>query len=181
MVKPVNTSRSNPLNSPTSATKADSRLYLQDSELDQGHKLLRLASRQLKLRATHAAKTDLTSFEMDILIEVFETDNLDVSTLRESLDAPRQSLARHLNYLEEKQLVKRENCKKDGRRRILTLTESGRKLTQDAARGWRELLMEIYSEAGPEDVSAMRRILKLMVQKKTKTSIKNTSGTCEIK
>ncbi|MEM6627197.1 MAG: MarR family transcriptional regulator [Pseudomonadota bacterium] len=140
---------------------ADGRLYLREAELDLGAELLRAAARRLIRRARNAAGAkDLLDAELDIVIELLNAEGIDVSEMRARLDAPKQSLARNLKSLENKGFIARRPCPKDGRRRLLSLTEIGRDLASRAAAGWREALLDAYKAAGPESVAGARSLLQ---------------------
>ncbi|MBB34386.1 MAG: MarR family transcriptional regulator [Hirschia sp.] len=145
------------------AGAADARLYLRESELDQGARLLRAAWRNLRARAAEAAgDIDLTESELDILIELINLDNADVTTLRTQMNMPKQSMTRHLQSLEDKALLVRKRCVRDGRRRLLALTAEGARIATRAAEGWRDAMSSAYMAAGPEDVASTRRLLAML-------------------
>ena len=143
----------------TARITSEPRLYLKDSELDQGAHLLRSAFRRLRDKAHEAADCPLGEGELDILVELFISGDLPVNALRDAIGAPKQSLARRLNDLQERDLVERAKCHQDGRRRIVRLTESGRTIAERAASGWRNALSIAYKAAGPERVNNMRILL----------------------
>lgn len=148
-----------------SSGAADARLYLRETELDQGARLLRAAWRNLHAQAVEAASdAGLIEAEIDILIELLGLENEDVTSLRERMGAPKQSMARHLQSLEDKGLIARRRCPRDGRRRILTLSPEGEKIASRAAEGWRRAMARAYLAAGPEDVADARRLLALLAE-----------------
>ena len=157
------------MNSPSSNTASrgapNTRLYLRETELDEGAALLRAAFRKLCACAQSAAgDTGLLDAELDILIELSDLEGCDVTTLRDRLETPKQSLARNLNNLETKGLIARRKCDRDGRRRLLALTQEGRTIAQKAADGWRNLLAEAFRMAGPDDVLSARRLLTFVAE-----------------
>ncbi len=142
------------------AVGVDARLYLRESELDQGASLIKNAARALRQNAIrHASGANLLEAELDTLIELFEAEGCDVTELRERMDAPKQSLTRNLNALEQKNFIERRLCKQDGRKRRLYLTSNGRELATAMAEGWREILLSAFRACGPETVSNARRLL----------------------
>ncbi len=140
------------------------RLYLRESELDQGAQLLRKTSRNLRELARLAAQPcDLLDAELDVLIELFSTEGCDVSALRKQMGAAKQSLNRNLTALESKGLIRRDVSSADRRRRALRLTDEGRRIASDAAEGWRTALRDAYRTVGPEDVAATRRLIATLL------------------
>ena len=89
--------------------------------------------------------------------------------LRQRLLAPKQSLARHLNDLETSGLLERQIDGEDRRRRIVSLTENGRALTERATERRRKALREAFLDAGPEAVAGARRVLQDLVSAKDRT------------
>ena len=142
---------------------ADARLYLRESELDQGARLVRAAYRALRNEALKNAEgSDLSEPEIDILVELLGRTDEDVTSLRNAMGTPKQSMARHLQSLEDKGLLMRKRCPKDGRRRVLILTDQGRDIASQAADGWRRLMAAAYVAVGPEDVANTRRLLAML-------------------
>lgn len=143
------------------------RLYLRDQELDQSAALIRAASRMLaELVETSGAPASLSAPELEILQEIYDRGPLDVGDLRHRLLAPKQSLARHLNDLEAAELIERRVDSGDRRRRIVSLSEKGRVLTQSATERRRQALREAFLEAGPEAVAGARRVLQELLSAK---------------
>lgn len=172
MIKPVNQSQSvNPrslgANGPNQS--ADPRLYLRDSELDQAAALVRRAARNLRESAIKTAgNANIIDAAIDVLIEISSMEGCDVAQLRAHMQAPKQSLNRNLNILEENGLIKRTPCPRDARRRRLMLSEDGKKLVEDAANGWRALLLDAFRKAGPDNVSSARNVLFELAKSSTR-------------
>jgi DNA-binding MarR family transcriptional regulator len=156
---PVN--RPQPAPPPASApASADARLYLRDQELNEGAAVIRAAARKLAwLVEIAGAGSNLSGPELDILQEVFDRGPLDVGDLRARLAAPKQSLARNLNQLEERKLVTRETDPKDRRRRLVTLTPEGMTFAREATERRRSALRQAFLAGGPEAVAGARRVL----------------------
>lgn len=156
------------VNRPQTAEPAEDaavpRLYLRDQELNQSAALIRAAARRLaEMVETSGAPASLSAPELEILQEIFDRGPLDVGELRHRLLAPKQSLARHLNDLETGGLLERRVDPGDRRRRIVSLTETGRVLTESATERRRQALREAFLEAGPEAVAGARRVLQDLV------------------
>jgi len=153
-----------PVNRPQIASQppagADGRLYLRDSELDQGAALIRAAARRLeRLSDPVAGAEGLSQAEAAILIELFDSGPLEVGELQFRLGAPKQTLARRLNTLEAKGMVRRTTSESDRRRRLVALTETSGEAARKATERRRAALREAFLSAGPEAVSGARRML----------------------
>lgn len=161
---PVNRPLSHSPSPSPSPAEADGRLYLRDQDLDQGAALIRAAARRLAHLAQSALASgvetpEFSASELDILMEVFDRGGLDVTELRDRLDSPKQSMARHLNELEERGLIARHPHPRDRRRRLVTLTDAGRRFAARATELRRLALREAFLSAGPEAVTGARRVL----------------------
>ena len=96
---------------------------------------------------------------LDVLIELSSMEGCDIAQLRTHMQAPKQSMNRNLNNLVGQGLVRRAICPRDARRRRLYLTEDGKELVDQAASGWRALLLDAFRKAGPDNVSSARKVL----------------------
>ncbi len=153
---PVN--RPQPTSQP--AASADGRLYLRDQDLDHGAALIRAAARHLAHLAGGASASDgLSAPELDILLEIHDRGPMDVTELRNRLDAPKQSMARNLNTLENRNLVVRQTGHQDRRRRLVTLTSEGMTFAREATEKRRAAMREAFLTAGPDAVNGARRVL----------------------
>ncbi len=164
MAMPVN--RPQPAPAPAGAPSAgppsagDGRLYLRDQDLNESAAVIRAAARRLdQLVESAGAPASLSGPEIEILQEIFDRGAMDVGDLRSRLAAPKQSLARNLNQLEARNLVKRETDTRDKRRRLVTLTAEGMSFTRDATERRRNALRQAFLSAGPEAVASARRVL----------------------
>lgn len=161
VIRPVNQSMSRPVSRGAGNSAEESRLYLRESDLDQGASLIRQSARKIRyLVGNIAEEAGILEAELDTLIELYEMEGCDISELRKHMNAPKQSLARNLNALEKKDFIKRTPCPKDGRRRLLYITDSGKSLVSRAAEGWREVLLKAYKASGPETVIHAKKLLQ---------------------
>lgn len=173
---PVNRPLSQSASHAPSPAEADGRLYLRDQDLDQGAALIRAAARRLAHLAQSAVVSgaespELSAPELDILMEVFDRGGLDVTELRERLDSPKQSMARHLNELEERGLIGRAPSARDRRRRLVTLTDAGQRFAARATELRRLALREAFLSAGPEAVTGARRVLSELTRSRIEPGI----------
>ena len=158
---PVN--RPHPVSPPPAS--ADGRLYLRDQDLNEGAAAIRAAARKLsQLVESVGAAANLSAPELDVLQEIFDQGPLDVGELRTRLGAPKQSLARNLNQLEARALVKRETDPEDRRRRLVKLTPEGLTFTREATERRRTALRQAFLSAGPDAVTGARRMLSELLR-----------------
>lgn len=162
---PVNRPQSFPPPPANAAASADGRLYLRDQDLNEGAALIRAAARRLaSVVETAGAAANLSPPEMEILQEIFDRGPMDVGDLRARLAAPKQSLARNLNQLETRALVKRETDPRDRRRRLVSLTTEGLSFTSEATERRRTALRQAFAASGPDAVGGARRVLSELLR-----------------
>ena len=167
---PVNRPLSAPIAPTVTASGGDGRLYLRDQDLNEGAALIRAAARRLAdLAETAGAAASISSPEMDVLQEVFDLGAMDVGDLRARLGAPKQSLARNLNQLEERGFVTRETDPADRRRRLVTLTPAGMTFAREATERRRTALRQAFLSAGPDAVTGARRMLSDLTRTRGET------------
>jgi DNA-binding MarR family transcriptional regulator len=149
-----------PLSTSVPSPESDGRLYLRDSELDQGAALIRAAARRLSAVSNPApGSAPIQDGAHDILMEIFDLGPQDVSGLRTRLNIPKQTLARYLNELEARGLIARERDRLDGRRRRIHLTPEGEAMTRRGAETRRATMREVFLLCGPDAVTGARRVL----------------------
>jgi DNA-binding MarR family transcriptional regulator len=154
-----------PHTAPPPPASADGRLYLRDQDLNEGAAVIRAAARKLsQLVESVGAAANLSAPELDVLQEIFDQGPLDVGELRTRLGAPKQSLARNLNQLEARGLVKRETDPEDRRRRLVKLTPEGLAFTREATERRRTALRQAFLSAGPDAVTGARRMLSELLR-----------------
>jgi DNA-binding MarR family transcriptional regulator len=162
---PVNRPHTAPPPPASSQAGADGRLYLRDQDLNEGAAVIRAAARKLsQLVESVGAAANLSAPELDVLQEIFDQGPLDVGELRTRLGAPKQSLARNLNQLEARLLVKRETDPDDRRRRLVKLTPEGLAFTREATERRRTALRQAFLSAGPDAVTGARRMLSELLR-----------------
>ncbi|HEX5006881.1 MAG TPA: MarR family transcriptional regulator [Hyphomonadaceae bacterium] len=150
---------------PPPPASADGRLYLRDQDLNEGAAVIRAAARKLsQLVESVGAAANLSAPELDVLQEIFDQGPLDVGELRTRLGAPKQSLARNLNQLEARALIKRETDPEDRRRRLVKLTSEGLTFTREATERRRTALRQAFLSAGPDAVTGARRMLSELLR-----------------
>ncbi len=162
---PVNRPQPIPPPPVNTSAGADGRLYLRDQDLNEGAALIRAGARRLaQLVESAGVPASLSAPEMEILQEIFDRGPMDVGDLRSRLASPKQSLARNLNQLEARSLVKREMDPRDRRRRLVTLTQDGMTFASEATERRRNALRQAFASSGPEDVAGARRVLSELLR-----------------
>ncbi|MEZ5938112.1 MAG: MarR family transcriptional regulator [Hyphomonadaceae bacterium] len=106
---------------------------------------------------------------MEIVQEIFDRGSMDVGELRSRLGAPKQTLARHLNDLEARGLLKRTTDVKDRRRRLVTLTQEGETFAYAQTQQRRAAIRRAFLSAGPEAVAGARGVLSAIIQDDSQT------------
>lgn len=162
---PVNRPQTIPPPPVNTSPGADGRLYLRDQDLNEGAAIIRAAARRLaQLVESAGIPASLSAPEMEILQEIFDRGPMDVGDLRARLASPKQSLARNLNQLEARALVKREMDPRDRRRRLVTLTQEGMTFASEATERRRNALRQAFASSGPEAVAGARRVLSELLR-----------------
>jgi DNA-binding MarR family transcriptional regulator len=97
--------------------------------LELGHRLPAALNRGLQ------AGSELSLPDFDVLVALSETDadRLRVSELAAALGWERSRLSHHLNRMQARDLVAREECADDGRGAFAVLTDTGRATIRQAA------------------------------------------------
>jgi DNA-binding MarR family transcriptional regulator len=154
-----------PQPAPQPPAGADGRLYLRDQDLNEGAAVIRAAARKLaELVESAGVQAGLSAPELEILQEIFDRGPMDVGDLRTRLVAPKQSLARNLNQLEARNMLKRETDPGDRRRRLVTLTTEGMAFSSQATERRRAALRQAFLSSGPEAVAGVRRVLSELLR-----------------
>lgn len=138
----------------------EARLYLKEEELDRAVELVFTATRRFWRAAEGPlAQRGLGPAHYRALAAIRRDEGQPVSTLRETLDVTKQSLARVLSELEQEGFIERAPGRTDKRQRLLILTEEGRAAERDASAALRERLAHIFRAAGADAVSGARIVL----------------------
>jgi DNA-binding MarR family transcriptional regulator len=95
------------------------------------------ARKLTRLYDEHLAVFGLTIGQFGILTMMATTDRAPLQELADALDLDQSALSRGLAPLEREGLVYSMADPTDGRRRVLSLTESGLRRLSDAAAGWK--------------------------------------------
>jgi DNA-binding MarR family transcriptional regulator len=155
-----------------------------------GAALLFLREEQIRLAQDlmFFAYRDFTAAADDILDEIalgrahhralhFISRNpgMTVGELLGILRITKQSLARVLNELVSKGLVKQSPGRQDRRQRLLTLTQEGQSLERRLFERQRELVARAYREAGGPAVEGFGRVMRAIMDPAARAVIDRTS------
>ncbi|MCM5552119.1 MarR family winged helix-turn-helix transcriptional regulator [Pleomorphomonas sp. NRK KF1] len=120
--------------------------------------LLRTAARKTTaIYDRHLAEVGLTLAQYKLLKKIDRAGELSISELAAACDLDRSTIGRNAQVLEKHELVEETSCG-DGRRCMLTLTETGRSRLAAAAPLWQTAQAEIEAALGPEQIKAITAI-----------------------
>ena len=104
-------------------------------------------------------KTPYSLTEARVIFELAQRRETDVADLRRSLDVDAGYLSRTLSRFESDRLIAKERSASDGRRSVITLTRSGRKVFETLNRRSAEENQQLIASLSDED---QRRLLAAM-------------------
>jgi DNA-binding MarR family transcriptional regulator len=161
----VNTTRQNFVR-PAPASLSGQRLYLREEELDSGVARF-LDSATVMKDATLEVRTkhDLTWTGAHMLATLVRAPT-GVAALASRLGVTKQSAIKTAGDLAGRGLLTRHTDSRDGRRRPLTLTQSGHDIAREIASAMRALLANAYRQAGGEAVSGSDAVLAALTTRK---------------
>lgn len=143
----------------------DPRLFLTDQELDRSAGLLISGADELMRVAESSRKSiGLSKPELQILMAIRYRPGQSISQLRTHLGMTTPTFARLLGQLDARGLIARQKEGSDGRRRRLSLSDAGTKLTEPMANEVRERLRLAFRASGPEAVSGARTLLEALLK-----------------
>ncbi|MCC7281418.1 MAG: MarR family transcriptional regulator [Acetobacteraceae bacterium] len=136
-------------------------LYLREEEIRLGMELLFFGYRGFTAGPDAVLeKVGLGRAHHRALYFIGRNPGLSVSDLLSILGITKQSLARVLKALQQEGFVAITRGPRDGRQRLLRLTEKGAGLEREAFEAQRATLARAYREAGPAAVDGFRRVLR---------------------
>jgi DNA-binding MarR family transcriptional regulator len=139
---------------------SEARLYLREDELDRALVAFSRAMVALRNAATNELERQkIGEADLRALQELRRDPGLSPTQLGQRLGVVKQSLARTIDGMVQKGLVRRAAGERDARERRLYLTENGAVVEQAVSSVVRERLASAFRQAGPEAVLATRRVL----------------------
>lgn len=142
------------------ALRAQPLLHLRDDVLDEGAGAILAAAALLEAAAAPGfADAGLTPTHARVLAAVRRSAGIGVGALGRAVGLAKQTLAPVLVELETRGLIVRERSPRDGRERLVMLTEAGRAATEAAVRAQRASLRLAYRAAGPAAVASAMQLL----------------------
>lgn len=117
--------------------------------------LLRTAARKTTaIYDRHLAAVELTLAQYRLLKKINRAGKLSITELATLCDLDRSTVGRNVQVLERHELVAETNCG-DGRRSMLSLTETGRQRLIAAMPLWQAAQTEIEATLGPDKIAAI--------------------------
>jgi DNA-binding MarR family transcriptional regulator len=142
------------------ALRAQPLLHLRDDVLDEGAGAILAAAGLLEAAAAPAfAAAGLTPTHARVLTAVRRAGAITVMALGRAVGLAKQTLAPALAELETRGLIARQRSPRDGRERVVVLTDAGRTATDAAVRAQRARLRIAYRAAGPAAVASAIQLL----------------------
>ena len=132
---------------------------------------MRKANRQIsRFYDAHLEPAGLRLTQFLTLAALNEVGSTPVNALAERLDIERTAMGKMVGFLERDGLVGIRPSPTDGRSRVIELTETGRRLHDEAAPLWQEAQRQFAQLNGADNVAALRAALSSMVVGATRAS-----------
>ena len=132
---------------------------------------MRKANRQIsRFYDAHLEPAGLRLTQFLTLAALNEVGSTPVNALAERLDIERTAMGKMVGFLERDGLVGIRPSPTDGRSRVIELTETGRRLHDEAAPLWQEAQRQFAQLNGADNVAALRAALSSMVVDATRAS-----------
>ena len=117
--------------------------------------LLRTAARKTTaIYDHHLAAVELTLAQYRLLKRINRTGKLSITELASLCDLDRSTVGRNVQVLVRHELVEETSCG-DGRRSMLSLSETGRQRLAAAVPLWHAAQTEIEATLGPDKIAAI--------------------------
>jgi len=117
--------------------------------------LLRTAARKTTaIYDRHLAAVELTLAQYRLLKRINRTGKLSITELASLCDLDRSTVGRNVQVLVRHELVEETSCG-DGRRSMLSLSETGRQRLAAAVPLWHAAQTEIEATLGPDRIAAI--------------------------
>ena len=101
------------------------------------------------------AASRLTATQLPILVGLASAGDLSVSALADALSLDRTTLARNVQLLQERGLVRTSESEEDRRLRIVSLTLEGSRVLSVALAGWEQMQGVVEERFGRERLTAL--------------------------
>ena len=147
----------------TNARVADPRLFLRDEELDRALNLLlntNFVLSETSMLAQTKSGLDRNSFTLLLLLR--STPRIGVTDARKILGLTQPTFARLMAKLEKNSLISKISGKKDGRKRLLSLSKQGEAVIAPATQAMRDAIRRAWRSVGPETVAGTMTALEAL-------------------
>ena len=133
---------------------------LREEDLHQAIQLLFFAYRDFTARADAVlAKQNFGRAHHRVIYFVGRHPGITVSDLLDILGITKQSLSRVLSQLVRENYIVQKRGPRDGRQRLLQLTDKGHALERDLTAEQRTRIASAYKDAGPAATEGFRRVM----------------------
>ena len=147
----------------TNARVADPRLFLRDEELDRALNLLlntNFVLSETSMLAQTKSGLDRNSFTLLLLLR--STPRIGVTDARKILGLTQPTFARLMAKLEKNSLISKISGKKNGRKRLLSLSKQGEAVIAPATKAMRDAIRRAWRSVGPETVAGSMTALEAL-------------------
>ncbi len=150
-------------------------LFLRDEDLREGIELLFFAYRDFTARPDSILEEfGFGRAHHRVIYFVGRNPGITVKELLAILKITKQSLARVLRQLVQKEFIEQRQGTRDRRQRLLYLTRDGAELERRLSEDQRERIARAYREAGADAVAGYRRVLTGMVDEADRARLNRT-------
>jgi DNA-binding MarR family transcriptional regulator len=157
----VNTQRPN-FSRQAAPSLSGQRLYLREEELDAGLAMIFDANNAIKSATLATCETNGLNWTQARALATLLRLSLGVKDLSDSLGVTKQAAIKTAEDLEGRGLITRSLDAKDGRRRMLILTECGETIARQVATAMRATLGHAYRTAGGDAVAGCDAVLSAL-------------------
>jgi len=161
----------------TDVNSGPNPLFLRDEDLREGIELLFFAYRDFTARPDAIlADYGFGRAHHRVIYFVGRHPGITVKELLGILKITKQSLARVLRQLVEKDFIEQRQGTEDRRHRLLVLTDKGAELERRLTEDQRQRIARAYREAGAQAVAGYRRVLTGMVDDEDRDRLRRPRG-----
>ncbi|MGR4001226.1 MAG: MarR family transcriptional regulator [Alphaproteobacteria bacterium] len=151
-----------------------SPLFLREDELRLSVSLLQAAAQNINTsQAQLLEKYNIGPAQQRLLAYLALSSGKSVSELMSLFQVSKQNLWRTLRPLLERQLIIATTDPQDRRKKILSLSNEGRQLTEQTSQPTLQLLANVYRNEGAEATEGFRQILRALAPKNWVDNLNN--------
>jgi DNA-binding MarR family transcriptional regulator len=136
--------------------------WLDDDEQRAWRAYLRMQARlTAELNRQLQANSNLSLADYEVLVQLTDAPDrrLRPYELQRELDWEQSRLSHHLGRMQQRNLIRREECPEDARGAYIVITDAGRQAITAAAPGHVDTVRRLFFSAlNPEEVGTLRRL-----------------------